>query len=190
MRKPMLWSLALTLLILLLPLTARAEETGSLRVYLGREGAVISGGSVTLYRVGLPIAGGYRLEDSFGGGAVAWEDIFSQNLAAWLAEQARFEGTRMQLDADGYAAFPELVPGLYLLIQEEAVPGYLPMEPFLVELPYDGEWSLQANPRQRPQEAAPPTGDSALPIAACLLLPFSGLGIALLVRRRERPCGG
>lgn len=189
MRKSLFWSLALAIVVLLLPLTARAEETGSLRVYLGREGAVISGGSVTLYRVGLPIAGGYRLEDSFGGGAVAWEDIFSMNLAAWLAEQARFDGTRMQLDADGYASFPDLIPGLYLLIQEEAVPGYQPMEPFLLELPYDGEWDLQANPRQRPLEAAPPTGDSALPVAACLLLPFSGLGIALLVRRKEQLLG-
>lgn len=163
-----------------------AVQTGSMRISLGREEEVTEGGSVTIYQVGLPISGGYRLHESFGGGVVALEDVYSVALANWLAEQADSGGTELLLDADGNADFSGLTEGLYLLVQEEQIPGYYPVAPFLVELPYEGEWDIQANPKeQRLGDPSPKTGQSPLPVAACGGLMLSGLAIAILVRRRN-----
>lgn len=178
---------ALTCLLLLWAVPGRCfAEEGSMRISLGQEGQVTRGGSVTIYRAGTPISGGYRLTEAFGGGVVAQEDVYSVALAAWLAEQAEFGGTELLLDADGYADFNGLSEGLYLLVQEQATPGYYPMAPFLVELPYQGQWDIQANPKSEPlPEVIPQTGQSPLPVLACLAMVYSGLAVALLVRKRR-----
>lgn len=187
MRKPMICALAVCLLLLGMPLKCLAAEEGSIRVWLGQEGNVVSGGSVVLYEVGQAISGGYRLSEEFGGGAVTWEDSYSMALAAWLAEQAESGGREIQLDADGYGDFTGLTPGLYLLVQGQSVPGYCAIEPFLVEMPYEGEWELQANPRMRKLPAVTPeTGDNFFPVLACYAMAASGLGIAVLVRRKNQ----
>lgn len=163
-----------------------ATQTGSMRVSLGREEEVTEGGSVAIYQVGLPISGGYRLNEAFGGGVVALEDVYSVALAAWLAEQADSGGTKLLLDADGNADFTGLTEGLYLLVQEEQVPGYYPMAPFLVEIPYLGMWDVEADPKeQRLGEPSPKTGQSSVLIVACGGLMLSGLAIALLARQRN-----
>ena len=171
-----------------MPLRCFASETGSMRIALGQEGQVTQGGSVTIFRVGTPISGGYRLSEAFGGGVVAREDVYSVALAAWLAELAEYGGMELLLDADGFADFRDLSEGLYLLVQEQAAPGYYPMAPFVVELPYQGQWDIQANPKQEPlPEVNPRTGQSLLPVLGCCLMAYSGLGIALLVRKRNFP---
>lgn len=173
----LMWALALPSL---------AAETGSMRISLGQEGEVTQGGSITIYRVGTAISGGYRLSEAYGGGVVAWEDVYSVALAAWLAELAEYGGTELLLDADGYADFTGLTEGLYLLVQEQPAPGYYPVAPFVVELPYEGQWDIQANPLQEPlPEVNPKTGGSLLPVFACFLMVYSGLGIGVLVRKRK-----
>lgn len=192
MKKIMICVLAAVLMAWGMRLPARATETGSMRISMGREGEVTEGGSVTIYRVGTPISGGYRLTEAFGGGVVAWEDAYSVSLANWLAEQAEYGGTELLLDADGYADFTGLSEGLYLLVQEQPAPGYYPMAPFLVELPYEGQWDLQANPKSQPlPETSPKTGQSPLPVLGCFAMVLSGFGVALLVRQRnlaEKDC--
>lgn len=185
--KQKLFSLLAALAVVLgMPGRCFATQTGSMLVSLGRKDPVTKGGSVTIYQVGQPISGGYRLEDAFGGGMVAMEDVYSVALANWLAEQAESGGTKLRLDENGYADFTGLAEGLYLLVQEEPIPGYYPMAPFLVELPYQGEWDVLANPKeQQLGEPSPKTGESPLPVVACGSLLLSGLGIAILVRRRN-----
>lgn len=186
MKRKLLRTLTLGLLLLWLPIRCHADQTGSLRVALGQAGQVTQGGSVTLYRVGSPISGGYRLTDGFGGGVIAWEDVYSQALADWLTEQASYGGTELLLDADGYADFPSLSEGLYLLVQKQPSPGYQAMEPFLVPLPYEGQWDIQANPKCEPlSHTNPQTGDEGFSVVACIALAWSGLAIALLVRKRN-----
>lgn len=186
MKQKLFALLAALAMVLGMPSRCFAAQTGSMRISLGRKEPVTEGGSVTIYLVGTPISGGYRLSEAFGGGAVALEDVYSVALANWLAEQADSGGTQLRLDEAGCADFTGLTEGLYLLVQEKPIPGYYPMAPFLVELPYEGEWDIQANPKeQRLEESSPKTGQSPLPLFACGGLMLSGMGIAILVRRRN-----
>lgn len=185
MKKKLFALFTALVMVLGMPIRCFADQTGSMRVSLGRKDTVTEGGSVTIYQVGLPISGGYRLHDAFGGGVVALEDVYSVALANWLAEQAESGGRELLLDADGYADFTGLTEGLYLLVQEQAIPGYYPMAPFVVELPYEGEWDILANPKEQRLDLSPRTGQSPLPAVGCGGLVLSGLAIAILVRRRN-----
>ncbi|MGM9550603.1 MAG: prealbumin-like fold domain-containing protein [Faecousia sp.] len=157
---------------------AQAAETGSIRVVLETGTQTVTSGSVTLYHAGVPAQGGYRLDEVFGGGLVRWGDLPSESLAPWLAEHVAAEGASLLLDADGSAEFPDLEPGLYLVKQHEAVAGYRTMEPFVVEVPYEDIWKITVLPKMEPiTEEPPPTGQSAAPVIAAMVMFVSGLGL-------------
>lgn len=166
---------------------AAASETGTIRVALRTWGGTVSSGAVTLYKAGESVPGGYRLCDCFGGGFLAEEDAMSGALARYLAEEAGQEGTTRLLDADGCTEFTGLEEGLYLLVQSEETEGYYAMTPFLVALPYEGEWIVEAAPKMRrlPEEQ-PQTGQHPAPILAAMGLVLSGVGLVLCADRKHR----
>jgi len=178
-------------LVLVLAVPANAVEDGSIRVVLDVGDRAVTNGAVTLYRVGVPISGGYRLLEAFGGGVVREEDAFSPYLAQWLAQSAQ-NGTTLLLDADGCAEFSRLDDGLYLLTQTEDMDGFYRIEPFLVSIPYEGVWNLQANPKTQPiadgevWQAPPATGQHPAPILGAMGLVVSGVGLFLCLGRKKR----
>lgn len=160
---------------------AAAVETGSITVDWG-----CSSGSATLYKVGTPISGGYMLRQEFGGGIISREDAGSRTLAQWLSEQTEYEGWTLPANEQGMAEFPRLEEGLYLLVQHQAADGYYPFGAFLVELPYEGQWYLQARPKMEefPTEQ-PRTGQGAEPIPGVIGVLLSGGGLLLCLARRR-----
>lgn len=192
MFRRILCMMAAAAVVLGMPLIgAGAVQNGSIRVTIRRGAETVSSGSVTLYPAGDAVSGGYRLKAAFGGGLVTREDADSPALARWLAEQAGENGTVLLLDADGSAEFSRLEEGLYLVVQQEAAEGYYPVSPFLVQLPLNGQWTVEAEPKaeQYPAES-PRTGESpALAIAAGGML-LSGMGLAWAFpwgyRRKQR----
>lgn len=175
------------LAVMLLPLLGlrvmAAEETGSIRVTMQR-GEKTVGGAVTLYRVGEPIPEGYRLSADFGGGIVREEDAQSPHLAQWLAEMAGQQGVSRSLE-DGTAEFNRLEQGLYLLVQTQTQAGYLAVKPFLIELPCEGKWNVQAYPKTQSAEI-PATGQSPLPILGGIGMVLSSIGLALCAGRGRK----
>ena len=140
-----------------------AEGSGTLRITLENGETVVTKGEMTLYYVGEPTSGGYRLTEEFGGGIVKVEEAMSSSLACWLADTA-VGGTRRLLDADGSVEFIHLPEGLYLLIQSETAEGYYPIQPFLLTIPYDGRWYIQAYPQaEQILTETPKTGQNILP---------------------------
>lgn len=184
MRRKLVCVLMTVLMLLGLGIKSGAvEETGSIRVDLR-----FDSGAVTLYKVGSPISGGYMLKQEFGGGIVSKKDVSSGALAQWLEEQAESEGWTLPADEQGYADFFRLEEGLYLLVQNRAADGYYPFSPFLVELPYEGQWHIQANPKMEeyPTEQ-PQTGQSMEPYFWMTGMVFSGAGLlACLLGKRKR----
>ena len=164
----------LVLLILLaLPLNVGAagfdiSKTGSIKIQLrdAYEPDTPIGGTLVLHKVGDVKEGSgslsFVLSAAFSGSGVSLTDISAPDLAAKLAASAaenKTEGKSVQADKDGYVTFPDLSAGLYLVMQTEAVEGYLPVAPFLVSLPMynagSDSWiyNIEAAPKvQRPSK--------------------------------------
>ena len=171
-------------LILLLVLTAPvfAAGPGSLSVTLAcGELPVKRGGMITVYKVGEPADGGYRLSKDYGGGLVAGAETGSASLPQWLAEQSGGSGITRHVDADGNVTFSPLEAGLYLVVQTEAAAGYYPISPFLVELPYLNQWHVQAMPKMEAlPQVTPETGDGTGVVLFIWCMLASGAALVLM----------
>ena len=165
--------IALMVIGTLLSLSIRAgasEMKGSVEVKLDAGELPVLGGAVTMYLVGVPTEGGYRLLDRYGGGVVRSEDAESGNLAYWLGELAG-GGKELLLDVDGRVVFSGVEEGLYLLVQTQRMDGFWPFRVFLAEVPA-GQQVLRYEPVVQPITEEPPcTGD--------LTIYLSVLGMAL-----------
>ncbi len=176
-------AIAAALLLPVLCLPARASETeGSIQVVLRSGETPLVGGTVTLFLVGERSEDGYRILDTFGGGFVRHEDALSPQLAQWLAQMEGEPGMTRILDADGSADFSRLKEGLYLLVQNGTVEDYFPIMPFLMVLPYEGQWNVQAYPyTQQVYTECPRTGQHPAPILGALGMVLSGVGLAVCI---------
>lgn len=148
-------------------------KEGSIHVTMRCEGAKVPGGTLTLYRVGdVQDEDGnfsFRLSEDFAGSKASLETL-NAALAEALMTYARNEdpeGTTADIDREGRVEFPRQKAGLYLLVQEDAAPGYYKTDPFLVTLPMteDGEYvyDVDASPKveveekpDRPDRPTPP----------------------------------
>ena len=175
---------------MLVGLAARAnaaEGRGSIRVTLDYGDEQVHDGEVTLYRVGQKGAGEYILTDSVGGGLIKAEDAQSPALAQWLAETVGEEGTPRILDADGIADFGDLETGLYLLLQSEETEGYASFHPFLIPMPWEGQWDLVVLPKiQEITTESPKTGQHPAPIIGAMGLVSAGLALVMCAEKFRR----
>ncbi len=178
------------LAVLLLPglcLPVQAAEMGSIEVTLRSGDQPVTDGTVSLYRVGEKIEGGYRIVDAFGGGMVQDKDALSPHLAQWLAQMEGEAGMTRILDENGMASFNWLEEGLYLLIQNETKGDFFPIMPFLMILPYEGQWNVEAHPfTQQVFTDSPRTGQHPAPILGAIGMVASGVGLALCAGRKRR----
>ncbi len=165
---------AMLVLRLVIP-AAAAGEQGTIRVTTEPG---LADSSILLCCVGQIHAGGLQLNEDFGGGYVAGQDMQTRTLVNWLEELAE-NGTVKQFDQDGIAMFTGLAEGVYLLVQKQGAPGYYAMEPMLVSLPErDGSWLVQAYPKiqQKPYDG-PKTGQPMAPVLGAMGMVLSSLGM-------------
>lgn len=150
-------ALTALLLICALAVSVCAEgEFGSISITMSYRGQSVSGGSLTLYHVGVPGDGEYVLTDEFSGCIVSLEDISGAQAAQTLAEYAAImdiEGVTQYADEEGSVCFPELEYGLYLLVQEQAAEGYSAVSPFLVTV--DGDVDATPKLALEPEDTVP-----------------------------------
>lgn len=146
------WTLILALLVALTAATAVSaaeipdpEQPGSITFTLEWEGKPLHGGSLTLYRVGDVVFAEDRWQFQPVEGLPALdlseENLGSPELAQQLADAAAegLEPLTVPI-LSGTAAFPGLLPGLYVVTQAESSDGFSPIRPFLISLPqWDGE---------------------------------------------------
>ena len=171
--------IALMVIGTLLSLSIRAgasEMKGSVEVKLDTGELPVTNGAVTLYLVGVPTEGGYRLLDRYGGGVVRSEDTESGNLAYWLSELSD-GGKELLLDVDGRVVFSGVEPGLYLLEQTRRMDGFYPFRAFLAEMPAGGQWIQRFEPMVIPITDEPPCTGDATTYLAVLSMALSGGGL-------------
>jgi hypothetical protein len=131
------------LLIFCMSITAFADEqTGSIAVTMKYNGSAVSGGTLTLYRVGNAQKenSGYKytLTDDFAGSGAVLETEESADTAKTLASYASskgISGTTLTINTNGKADFKDLEIGVYLIVQNTAASGYEKITPFLVNIP-------------------------------------------------------
>lgn len=143
-----------------------APLNGSIRLRLVCDGEAVSGGSVTLYRVGEADGDVYALCPEFAGSGADLSKLSGLDTAAVLAEYARTQnipGQTQPMDETGTVRFAPLETGVYLIVQGETSPGYEPVRPFLVTVPLTvGEsvyYDIDASPKVAltPEPSAPTT---------------------------------
>lgn len=160
---------------------AGAVNTGSITVDWGE-----SSGSVTLFKVGIPVSGGYVLGQEFGGGVITRKDVTSYALAQWLCEHVEYEGWSLPADDNRAAEFKGLEQGLYLVVQNGPAEGYYPFVPFLVELPWEGQWNVLARPKlQRCSTEVPLTGQGSGVYVSFFGMILSGSTLVFLLKKRK-----
>ena len=170
-------ALLLTAAVLSLSATAGAAALkGSVEIQLEVGDLPVTNGAVTMYLVGVPVEGGYRLLDRYGGGVVRSEDTESGNLAYWLSELSD-GGKELLLDVDGRAVFSGVEPGLYLLEQTRRMDGFYPFRAFLAEVPAGGQWTRRFEPMVIPITDEPPCTGDVTTYLAVLSMALSGGGL-------------
>lgn len=134
------------------------SREGSVSVTMKEGETAVSGGTLTLYRVGdiYEDNGNYSfvLSGDFSGSKESLEDIQSATLAKSLADYAKnnkLTGITQIIGNDGKTVFTNLELGLYLLVQNKAAQGYNAVDPFLVSIPMmeDGTYiyNVDASPK-------------------------------------------
>lgn len=140
---------------------AAAQRACSISLTFAYRGRAVSGGSITLSCVtGLA------------------EDTSAQTAQA-LAAQSTLTGETQPI-RQGQVHFDGLAPGVYLLVQEKNIPGFLPISPFLITLPLEQSGTLlhhvSAAPKLAPYPASPETGQPCWPF---IMLWVSGAVLVL-----------
>ena len=156
-------SVMLLLGVMFLPVQAAGldlDRAGSITVVMERKGKPVAGGTLTIYQVAeLEVSDGnpvFRYTEEYDGCGISLEDVDSATASALAAYTRRnnVQGVTSAIGAEGRITFEDLLPGLYLLVQEKAAPGYYAVEPFLVSVPSieDGKfvYDVVATPKHEP----------------------------------------
>lgn len=134
------------------------SRKGSIQVTMKRNGRIVSGGTLTLHRVGdiREEDGnyGFELTGEFAASGLSLDHISSPELAEKLSNYVsdnKIEGLTKSIGKDGTASFEDLKAGLYLIVQNQAASGYYQADPFLVSVPMNenGEYlyAVDASPK-------------------------------------------
>ncbi len=173
-------SLLLCILLLCclhMPISALAQDEnkkGTITVEMKYGGETVSGGTLSVYRVGEAIEenGKYKIRKSnamrdfdfdFDFDLDAndiYDPVLAEDIAAFIAESHLCAYADAQ-NQTGKVVFTDLESGLYLIMQTETPDGYEPMRPFLVSVPMNDNghyvWAVIATGKaQNNQNALPP----------------------------------
>lgn len=164
-----LWVLVL---LLAFPVGA-AGEIGSIRLNMGYQGNPVAGGEVTLYDV------------------TQQYDSASTDYLVQLARSGMMDGVTQKVGIDGTVRFSDLPSGVYLLVQNRAVDGYYPVNPFCISIPImvgdQVQYHIEAAPKLEPlpETKLPQTGLIRYPVWGLLSGGLSLMALGLLLIKRK-----
>lgn len=174
------------------------EQTGSITFLVDYNGEPLDGGSLEMYRVAEIFREGegawYVPVEELAGLAPDLGDLSDPTLAEQFVQLLELVEPEMRSAAieNGKACFPDLQPGVYLVIQhpENATEGYAALHPFLVSLPqwrgdhyvYDLTLESKVAPETLPTQPTepsdpPPPTEPDLPQTGQLNWPILPLGV-------------
>lgn len=151
------------------------DKTGTITVNMQYNGQPVAGGTLSVYRVGQIYEddGNYSftLTDDFADSKMPLNQNTivapetAEELSDFADEKSLEPDKTGTIDKAGHISLDELELGLYLVKQNQAAPGYLCVDPFLVTVPYLDEkgiyqYEVDASPKVSEPQVAP-TGDGS-----------------------------
>ena len=169
-------------------LPTEAASNGEIRITPHREGEIVSGGTVTICRVGTMSEAEYRITGKTGNWIIAADELFFPETVTWIRKHAKGEEITLNSETSGVFRFSNLEAGLYLVTQKEAATDFAPFQPFLVELPVGDEiWEAEVYPEVKKLSSGnPKTADHPAPIIAAMGLVLSVSALLLLGDKRRK----
>ena len=161
-----------------LPVLAASGE-GVIHVSPCCASEAVTGGTVTVYPVGIPIPGGYQLTDGLANWQIREGDVCTPEFALWIVEQRDLEGITQPINAGGTAVFENLEPGLYLITQQNPADLFLPFSPLVVIL-QDGQTQEVFPELEVDLDLIPQTGDHGAPVLWAIIAVLAVYGAFLL----------
>lgn len=186
------------------------ERNGNITVQMKFEDEAVSGGTLTLYHVAVPVWSleqyTFEFTQPFEDCTLSLNGLDRKELAIAYSEYVldnAVPGVTRRINMNGYAEFKNLELGLYLVVQQEAAAGYFPIEPFLISVPMNGEdgwiYDVDATPKvdieREPQPEKPPikpdipdTGQLKwpIPVLAASGVVFFGIGWVLCLGGKKK----
>lgn len=163
--------------VLILPAEASGQQ-GTVRITPVWCGQAVSGGLVSVSRIGEKSPEGIVLTDGLADWVQKEEELFGADNIGWLAQTFGTETLVCAIEEETGACFQNLEKGIYLVRQTEASPGYFPFQPFLLTLPDKGSWMVCREPEVVYDGESPRTGDRPAPIIGAMGV---GLSVAVLM---------
>lgn len=194
------------------------DRLGSISLSMRYDGKPVPGGSLTIHRVADVVSDNgdmiYMYTLDFSSCTIPETELNNTRLPGELSRIAdlhKLPGTTQKLDDQGKTRFSGLKIGLYLVVQNEAAPGYSKINPFLVSVPqneqghyvYDVETSPKTvlepepkptepkptEPAKPPADKLPQTGQTNWPVpvmaAAGLILLMAGICLRVTEKRKR-----
>lgn len=136
--------------------TALAATSGAISVTV----KAISDGKLSLYYVAEPdMENGdrfYQYTGDFADCTLPLGDLSDTELAGKLVKYAKKPVAEKVVPKNGFVKFSGLEEGLYLVVQHKPANGYT-INPFLVTIPFDGKYDVNANAKAgEPAPTEPP----------------------------------
>ncbi|MBE6900793.1 MAG: hypothetical protein E7479_09100 [Ruminococcaceae bacterium] len=186
----------------------------SVTINMRYQDKAVPGGTLTIYKVADAAEddGDYYFvyTEDFAGCEIPVTELDSSELPMALkkiAFEKRLAGTTANIDRNGQAKFENLEPGLYLVVQKSAAPGFNAVNPFLVSVPvyengvyvYDTDASpkveLEPKPEEpekpseepeKPDDKLPDTGLTSWPVPVMAVSGIILISAGIVLRRFER----
>ena len=207
MKKTGILILILALVLSCLSLTAFAHElpdltqNGTITLNITYKDKELNGGELQLFRVGniREVNGDFSfvLTEAFGGGALTSDDLNNAARAEELAKNLPETPDAIAKIENGKAVFSEVAPGLYLVYQKTATPGYKAMKPFLISMPnfVNGKYEtdIAADPKVGletvpvvTQPWLPQTGQLNWPVPVLAVLGLALVVVGIVLKNRKK----
>ena len=209
MKKMLLIVLTAVLLVASLPMTVLAHDVpdltqnGTITLTVAFDEKPLNGGELELHLVGniKEDDGNYSfvLAADFGGKTMTEADLNDPALAIDLAMDITDTPAATAKIEEGKAVFTDVKPGLYLVCQKTATPGYAAMNPFLLSMPNFVDGKYVADVTAEPKvglETVPPsvvttpslpqTGQLNWPIPVLAVLGFALVVVGIVLKTRKK----
>lgn len=207
MKKTGIFILILVLMLSCLSVKVFAHEVpdltqnGTITLTITYQEKELNGGELQLYRVGnvREVNGDFSfvLTEAFGSEPLTADDLNDAALADELSKNLPQTPAATAKIEKGKATFADVEPGLYLVYQKTATPGYKAMKPFLISMPnfVDGKYvtDITADPKVGletvpvvTQPSLPQTGQLNWPIPTLFVLGLALVVVGIVLRNHKK----